>query len=341
MNREVFHFIVKTVNPIRLLNLAKVLISYLLSILLKSPIVWGLPPIIMIEPTNICNLKCPMCPSGNGSLKREKGFMNFDTFKMIIDQTYKKSMMLLLWNQGEPFLNKDIFKMTKYASQKGLYVILSTNASLDLNPKDVVNSGIDTLIFSLDGITQKTYEQYRVGGNLSKVFANLKDIIAEKEKQNSKLPLIEWQFIVFRHNENEIETVKKVAKSLKVDFLKLKTAQIYTKEDVKYLPKYPRYRRYKMLNGNFEIKFKLKNRCRRIWTQPVINQDGEMAVCCFDKDNTIKIGNIKEKRFSDLWNSENYNNFRKKVLKNRKSIPICRNCGEGVKLKFIVKNINR
>ena len=189
MNKEVIHFITKTITPKRVLNLIKAGLAYIASIIIKKPVVWGYPPIVMIEPTDVCNLKCPMCPSGNGSLKRAKGYMKFDTFKKIIDDICDYSMMILLWNQGEPFLNKELTKMSRYASQKGLYVIVSTNASLELDEKEIVNSGIDTLIFSLDGIRQESYEKYRVNGNLNTVLKNMKKIISEKRKKNTMLLL--------------------------------------------------------------------------------------------------------------------------------------------------------
>ncbi len=337
MNKEVLHFLSKTVTLRRIYNLFKVIFSYLLSLAIKKPIIFGLPPIVMIEPTDICNLQCPMCPTGNGTLKREKGFMSFDLFKKIIDEVYEDTMMILLWNQGEPFLNKELIKMTKYASDKGLYVIVSTNGSIELNANQIVNSGIDTLIFSIDGITQESYEKYRVKGDLNLVLTNLKNIIAEKKRLRKTLPLIEWQFLVFKHNENQIDKVKKLAKKFEVDFLKLKTAQIYSANDLEYLPENPKYRRYKIKGNNFKIKFNLKNRCRRIWTQPVVNWNGEMAVCCFDKNNIHKIGNVQNENIKTIWNGKKYNDFRKIILTDRKSIPMCRNCGEGIKLKFIEK----
>jgi len=309
-------------------------LSYAISLVTKKPIIRGYPPIVMIEPTDICNLKCPLCPSGNGTLSRKKGFMDFELFRKVIDEIHTKSMMLLLWNQGEPFLNNDFIKMTRYASEKGLYVLVSTNGNININPKDIATSGIDTLIFSIDGITQESYAQYRVGGNLSVVLKNMKEIIDAKDKY----PLIEWQFLVFKHNENQIDSVKEKAKELGVDMLKFKTAQIYTANDIKFLPRNPRYRRYNVEGYDFKIKFELKNRCRRIWTQPVVNWNGEMAVCCFDKNNDYKVGNVKDEPLINIWKGKNFNLMREKIITNRKSIPMCRNCGEGVKLKFTQKS---
>ncbi|MCK4653540.1 MAG: SPASM domain-containing protein, partial [Candidatus Cloacimonetes bacterium] len=288
-----------------------------------------------IEPTNICNLQCPLCPSGNGTLKRKKGYMEFSTFKKVIDEIKEKSFMVVLWNQGESYLNKDFLKMVKYVSDNGLFTLASTNANIDIQAEDTIKSGLDSIIISLDGTTQETYNKYRVNGNLNRVLENVRELIQTKKKLKTKNPLIRWQFLVMKHNEHEIEEIKKLAKELQVDNLELKTVQIYSKDDINnFLPQNPKYRRYKIKGNNFELKFGIKNRCRRIWTNAVVNWDGEVAICCFDKDVEYKVGNIKNTPLSKLWKSEKIHKIRNQILKDRKEIPICRNCGEGIKLRI-------
>ncbi len=319
----------------RLLNLFKSYFAYFLSLIFRKAIVCGYPPIVMIEPTNICNLKCPLCPSGLDQLKRTKGYMSLETYKKLIDEIAPHVIMLIMWNQGEPFLNKDFIKMCQYAKEKNLYLLVSTNANILPSSDDIVRSGIDRLIISADGASQETYNQYRINGQLSKVVENVKELVQSKKQFNTNLPQIIWQFIVMKHNEHEIASIKQLTTEIGVDQLQLKTVQIYAKEDVfNFLPQNPKYRRYKITGQNFELKYGIKNRCRRIWTQPVINWDGEMAICCFDKDNQFKIGNIKDKSFIDLWKNKAFNQMRNSILKNRSQYEICRNCGEGISLKI-------
>lgn len=319
----------------RLVNLFCSYFAYFLSLVFRKAIVWAYPPIVMIEPTNICNLKCPLCPSGLDQLQRNKGYMTFESYKKLIDEISPHVIMLIMWNQGEPFLNKDFLKMCAYAKEKNLYLLVSTNANILPESDDIVKSGIDRLIISADGATQETYNQYRINGQLEVVIDNVKKIVASKERLKSRLPQIIWQFIVMKHNEHEIKAIKNITSDIGVDQLQLKTVQIYSKEDVfNFLPENPKYRRYKISGQNFELKYGIKNRCRRIWTQPVINWDGEMAICCFDKDNQFKIGNIKDHTFIELWKNKAFNRMRNAILKNRSQFEICRNCGEGISLKI-------
>ena len=341
MLNENIRFIRKSFRIPRLINAIKVYLSYFLSLIFRKTIYWGSPPIVMIEPTNICNLKCPLCPTGNNTLKRSKGFMRFDVFKKIIDEIRSTAFMIVLWNQGEPYLNKDFSKMVKYASDRGLFTLVSTNGNIDFEAEEIVNSGLDSMIISLDGTTQETYNKYRVNGELKKIIENVRKLIAARKKLNKRNPLLRWQFLVMKHNEHEIDEIKKIASGLEVDNLELKSLQIYSKDDIKnFLPENPKYRRYKVSGDNFELKFGIKNRCRRIWTNAVVNWDGEVAICCFDKDGEYQIGNVMDSNLNLLWKSPSIMKIRQQILTDRKQIPICRNCLEGVKIKLEEAGVN-
>lgn len=301
-----------------------------LSRIIKRPLLRHYPPALMIEPTNICNLKCPLCLSGNGQLKRPKGMMPLERFIRIVDQIHRRTGMLILWNQGEPFLNQDFYPMLEYASQKGFYTMTSTNASLELDIPRIVHSGLNKLIISMDGITKESYNNYRINGNFELVLQNLNALVEQKHKLHNRQLQIVWQFIIMNHNEQELPEVQRLAKDFGVDKLELKTVQIYSSDDLKYLPSNHKYSRYRTSEKSFELKTVLKNRCRRLWTQPVINWDGEMNICCYDKDGSFPIGNIDGHSFAALWFGENMQKLRAAILKNRSAIEICRNCGEGI-----------
>ncbi len=163
----------------------------------------------------------------------------------------------------------------------------------------------------------------------------VKKIVEAKKRLNKTNPLLRWQFLVMKHNEHEIEEIKQLSKDLGVDNLELKSVQIYSKEDVHtFLPENPKYRRYIINGDNFELKFGIKNRCRRIWTNAVVNWNGEVAICCFDKDGDFKVGNVMDSNLNQLWKNKNIMKVRNQILTNRKQIPICRNCLEGVKIKI-------
>lgn len=203
----------------RIWNVFCVLISFYISKLTKKPIQWGIPISITIEPTTSCNLRCPECPSGKREFTRPTGMLQTDFFRKTIDEVYKKTIHLNFYFQGEPYLNPQFLEMVKLAASKKMLTSTSTNAHYlnEVNAKKTVESGLDRLIISIDGTSQDTYEQYRVGGDLTKVIAGTKNIVEWKKKLNSKTPHIIFQFLVVKPNQHQIEEVKQLAKELKVD----------------------------------------------------------------------------------------------------------------------------
>lgn len=321
----------------RIWNGAKVLSSYYISKWSKKPVQWGYPVSISFEPTTSCNLRCPECPSGLRAFTRPTGMLQKDFFTETIDQLYKDLFYLVFYFQGEPYLNPDFLDMVKYAGDKGIYTATSSNAHYlnDENAKRTVESGLDRLIISIDGTTQQVYQQYRIGGKLDKVLEGAKNIVKWKKELNSKTPFVVFQFLVVKPNEHQIEEVKQLAKSIGVDDVWLKTAQVYDYENdpnqlIPTIEKYSRYKKNK--TGQVEFKNNLSNHCWRLWHATVITWDGLVVPCCFDKDAQQHMGDLKGKPFKEIWHNEQYINFRSKILKGRKNIDICANCSEGTKV---------
>lgn len=317
-------------------NAGKVLGSYYWSKWRKKPVQWGLPISISFEPTTSCNLRCPECPSGLRAFTRPTGMLDNQFFRQTIDELHKELLYLIFYFQGEPYLNTAFLDMVKYASSKGIYTATSTNAHYltDANARKTVESGLDRLIISIDGTTQDVYTQYRVGGHLDKVIAGAKNIVKWKKELHSKKPFVFFQFLVVKPNEHQIEDIKKLAAEIGVDEVRFKTAQVYDYEEgnrlIPTIDKYSRYHRND--DGTYSIKNKLSDHCWRLWHSPVITWDGLVVPCCFDKDATHRLGDLKNSSFKTLWHNDNYVRFRSQIIKGRKHIDICANCSEGTKV---------
>lgn len=317
----------------KLANAFKVWVSYHISKNTKKVSSIGFPISMAIEPTTSCNLRCPECPSGLRQFTRPIGMLEPAFFKKTIDEVYKELIYLTFYFQGEPYLNPNFLEMVKYASAKGIYTSTSTNAHY-LNKeqsKKTVESKLDRLIISIDGTTQETYEQYRIGGQLQKVIDGTKNIIEAKRELKSSTPHIIFQFLVVKPNEHQLEDVKKLADELGVDEVVFKTAQVYDFENGNPLiPDNIKYSRYKKnSNGTYSIKNMLLNQCWRMWSSCVVTWDGVVVPCCFDKDAKHQLGDLKKESFKELWKSDKYQSFRQSILKSRQEIDICKNCSEG------------
>ncbi len=319
----------------RFINGGKVLVSFYASRLLNRSIQWGYPVSISFEPTTSCNLRCPECPSGLREFSRETGMLQNDFFKKTIDDIHKDLLYLIFYFQGEPYLNPDFLEMVKYANTKNIYTATSTNAHYlnDEVAKKTVESGLDRLIISIDGTTQDVYQQYRVGGNLEKVLEGAKNIMKWKKELKSKTPFVFFQFLVVKPNEHQIDDIKRLAKEIGVDEVRFKTAQIYQYETDpnKLIPSIDKFSRYKKnTDGSYTAKNKLANHCWKMQHANVITWNGLVVPCCFDKDATHQLGNLKNQSFKEIWHNDNYKQFRSELIKSRKNIDICANCSEGV-----------
>ena len=315
-------------------NGLKVLSSFYVSRLLRRPVQWGYPVSISFEPTTSCNLRCPECPSGLRAFTRPTGMLQEDFFTKTINEIHKELLYLIFYFQGEPYLNTDFLKMVRHAADHKIYTATSTNAHYlnDENAKKTIESGLDRLIISIDGTTQETYKQYRVGGNLEKVIAGAKNIVKWKKELKSKTPFIIFQFLVVKHNEHQIEDVKKLGKEVGVDQVRFKTAQVYdyVNDPNNLIPINEKYSRYKKnKDGSFKSKNKMANHCWKLQHANVITWDGLVVPCCFDKDAQHRLGNLKNESFKEIWHNNNYKQFRSELMKSRKNIDICANCSEG------------
>jgi len=328
--------IISKITLPRLLNFVQISWSFYYAKWTKKIRVNGLPASITIEPTTACNLGCPECPSGLKQFSRPEGNLKTDFYKKVIDQVHQKSFYLNFYFQGEPFINPNFLEMVNYANQKKMYTATSTNAHFldDTMAKRTVESGLSRLTISIDGTTQETYESYRKQGSLEKVVEGTKNIVKWKRALKSRTPFVIFQFLVVKPNEHQIAEAEQLAKELRVDEIRFKTAQLYDYENGNELmPTIDKYSRYKkQADGTYRLKNQLLNECWRMWTSCVITWDGKVVPCCFDKDAKHQLGDIEHIELKKIWSSAPYNNFRKALLTNRQEIDICKNCTEGTKV---------
>ncbi len=333
--KDIFNFLQKLTLE-KVVNAFAVTASFYLSKYTRKPIQWGLPFTISIEPTTNCNLGCPECPSGIKSFTRPTGNLDVALYQKMIEELSPHTLYCYFYFQGEPYMHPKFTELVKMAAQKKIYTVTSTNAHYLTERKaiETVESGLDRIIISIDGTTQEVYEQYRVGGSLQKVIEGTKNLVAAKQKLKSSTPHIIIQFLVVKPNEHQIEAVKQLGKQLGVDEVKLKTAQVYDyKKGNTLIPERKEFSRYKkQADGTYTVKSTMKNHCWKLWHGTVVTWDGKVVPCCFDKDAEHQMGSIAEESFASVWQGDNYINFRTKILESRKSINICSNCSEGLKV---------
>lgn len=327
--------IIRKLSFLRIFNVFKLYLSFYLSRTWGKSIHWGMPMNISIEPTNICNLYCTECPAGLQELTRNRGNIVPSDFEKIIKQLQKHLIYLNLYFQGEPLLHPHFIELVKIARAHNIYTLTSSNGHYITKDMawNIIKSGLDRLIISVDGTNQEIYSIYRKGGNLQTVITGIETLVLQKKEMKSKTPFLEIQFLVFKHNQHQIGEIKQLGKKLGVDKISIKSAQIDNPNGTgrELIPSIEKYSRYRFVDGKYYIKNKFTNACLRMWTGCVFTWDGEIIPCCFDKDAKHSFGNIQSSSFQNIMESSEYEAFRNKILQSRKEIDICRNCTEGLK----------
>lgn len=313
-------------------NLCLLYGSFHVSRFLGRSWILGKPATLSIEPTTSCNLRCPECPSGLRSFTRPTGMIEVSFFERIIQENYQHLHYLHIYFQGEPYLHPHFAQLIAIAHKYRVYTATSTNAHYltQSNVDKTLDSGLNQLIVSVDGITQEIYEDYRIGGNLQKVEDGIRRLIQSRNSRNQAYPHVILQFLVTGVNEHQIPALLDWSDALGVDELQLKTTQIYNFEaGSPLIPSNLQYSRYIPAgSGKWKLKKKPENKCWRMWQGSVITWDGRVVPCCFDKDASHVFGNLREESLVSIWGNSHYHVFRRQLLADRSQIEICSNCTE-------------
>lgn len=294
---------------------------------------FGYPVIAQVEPANICNLSCTLCLTASINHERKPGLLSLETFKKFIDEYGEYILIMIFWNWGEPFLNPDAIEMISYATSKGILIHTSTNGNIPFTQETaerIVDSKLTSMIIAMDGATQEVYSTYRQGGDLEMVKANIRLIQEVKKAKGSEFPRITVRFVAMHQNEEEMQSVKSLARELGADFFAVKSVDMPpdrgTNLDEKYRPEAEQLRRYQYREGSFQRK-KLKFQCMRPWKRITLDALGEVIACEYEYKDLHSFGNINgEKSVNEVWKSQESQVFRKNFHLGHNEYYLCKNC---------------
>ncbi len=247
---------------------------------------WIRPRQIRLEASSACQLRCPLCPVHSEDAHHQIGigFLRFAHFKKLLDDNPSLEEIELS-NYGEIFLNPQLLQILEYAHERGVHLTAMEGVNLNTVSPEVleglVKYRVRSLRCSIDGCTNAAYQKYRVNGDLDKVLENVRRIDAYKEQYRSSLPRLIWQFVVFGHNEHEIEDARRLARELGMDFrLKLSWDPHFSpvrnpKAVRKELGAADREEYEQVIGRSYA-----SGTCGLLWNQPQINWDGRVLGCC-------------------------------------------------------------
>lgn len=245
-----------------------------------------LPNSVSLEACSLCQLNCRDCYMRDYTIGEPvigNGFLKFEDFKKFLNKNPFIENIELSFS-GEIFLNPDLPEIIKFGYKKNKNLTafngVNFNNVSDKMLEFLVKYQFKGIMISLDGTSEETYSKYRIKGNFNKVIENIKKLNEFKKRYNSIYPVLTWQYIVFKHNVEEISEIEKLAK--KLQFAKVYLKQAWNNEvDIKKL----NYNFPLIIDERKEVQEicsleRSSDLCEQLWIYPQINWDGKLMGCC-------------------------------------------------------------
>ena len=298
---------------------------------------------ITIETTNVCNIQCAVCSVPQ--MRRKKGMLTLDNFKTILNKLPSSIKQLRMNFSGEPLLNKNIFKMVRYAKDKrsDIHIRISTNGAPleNFSHKEIINSNLDELDICIDGPTKEIHEEYRKGSNFEQLLLSSKRLCDYKKETNAKFPKLIQMTLLNKKTSPLIKKITQQAKELGFDELQLRYMAIPSltsshsvlknihnyyktlsdKDFESFEERYvapEEYSLYKKTRNTYLVKEEVK-KCFS-FISPLVYYNGDMSVCCHDYEGSTIFGNILKENFKTLLKK-----MPAKAVYN-KTLNLCKDC---------------
>lgn len=282
----------------------------------KSGIVGKVPLQIDLFAVDVCNLRCPMCPRQD--FIPGKGYMDFDLIKQVLDQATEHGLYAFNFGGlGEPTMFKRLFEVIKYAKNKGVVdVNMHTNGtrlSHDFN-RQLLESGLDRLIISLNSATKEVYEEIMVGAKFEKVYAAVEDLLKQRNEHPTTRLHIKANFIEM--NEGDAEEKNK--------FLSYWADKVNRISVLRYMDcsdgKEGIYHKENYIQDNAFC-------CAELWRRLSIWSDGTATICFRDVTKKIVVGNIHEQSITEIWMGDKLQKIRDMHRNGEfKKCELCKDC---------------
>jgi radical SAM protein with 4Fe4S-binding SPASM domain len=302
---------------------------------------YGYPTIVAFEPISRCILDCEFCmlKTLETYAHRRKTTMDFDEFKKIIDDIAFFTTNLQ-FSGGEPLLNKDIFRMFRYAREKNIHTMLFSNAQL-IGYKDnlqrLLDDPPDGVLLAYESIDKETYETIRKKGKHDVLVNNIRMLIEEKKKRKQRFPVVTLQMVLTKKNLHQIDLFWKSARAFGADYGSVKALGVWPEGTPEYEKKMieeyivskdesPISRNEFDENGNM-IYPRRPGQCPAAEIT-YIGSGGEILPCWYILAKMEPVGNAVDENLAEVWRGEKYTALRYKML-NDWAHPLCHKCPIG------------
>jgi len=263
------------------------------------------PYLVNSELTNHCTCRCPFCYTGKKG-SRPGGFAMVGLYEKLFWQIGRYTYLITLHGWGEPLMHRRLPEIIRLAHENRIFTVVTTNGNLltrELS-KEIITNRLDYLVVSVDGTSEESYQKYRIGGNFEVVMHNLRELISLKKEMGSSTPFIEWQFIVFKHNEHEMDAATRLSKEIGVD-------------NIVFMPAYTEDAGFDASDNKYHwpqpSSLSKRIDCKHLWTTLTFHWNGNVVPCCNDYDGKISYGDLLRQDLDQIWNNRLFRESREIV----------------------------
>ena len=319
----------------------------------KSKVCYHLPIELTVDFTTTCQLHCPYCSVGNGTIHRTSSHISIPLYSSLMNDV--GDALFFVWNfsAGEPLLHKQCADLIKIGTRHEVFSIISSNLSMNLSTDtidDILQSGLRMLSVSMDGINEASYSKYRRGGDFNLVLDNLAAITKRKRKLGLVYPIVEWRYLIFEHNQADVESAKQMAVDIGVDLLEFHKgyapADSNDPENVRPMTQpmpspcvlgpaleWGKLRTTPSLRAHISERKAILdtaspdgNLCDWMYYSGMVYPDGAVGPCCVATDKEDDFADLKTDAFSRLWNNNAYQRARQHCVDGTHSGTVCDRC---------------
>jgi len=292
---------------------------------------WSWPIHMQMELTSYCNLRCPVCPTGAGILKRSARAMDLPLLERVTDEVGPYLLTMSLWAWGEPLLHPQLAEALRIVTGRTFGVKLSTNGQ-NLDDPRVQEALLDHpptyLIVAIDGLTDATNSRYRVGARLAPALEGVRALAAARRRRGQSEPLLHMRYIVTRHNEHELPGLEDFARRNGFDVLSVRTMSIIDAPEAEHrslVPEHDEYRAYEYEKGCRVRRDDFV--CQTAFNLPAVLADGTVVACDQDFNAQAPLGRLGEgTSFADVWFGRQAQDVRRRIKREPRSLSFCRDC---------------
>ena len=284
---------------------------------------FAFPICIDVELTNCCNLKCFMCPTGVGSSIREKGYMSDTTFYKLLNDISGRQVGLRFIRWGEPTLHPKMIDYIITAKNEGHLCHINTNGTTTDRLIDaIIDSKLDSIKFSFQGVNQESYNKIRQGGDFSKIVTNIKNLFNARDNNS---PFMQVSTTTTNESDADIayfiEGLTPYCDMINVGATIFKNIDIdrsimdEKQKDIFYALK----KEQKVLQNR-------PMHCPEVYGKLSVDWDGKVTACCSDYDRELVVGDLSENTVYEIFMSAKINEYR--TFLSQKSFDKIAKCAE-------------